>query len=89
VERNTFVLISANSKKKPDAPNEYPRGWDKPKEKKNVKKVMQMTPEQSAKFYLGLIKKRDASVTNEEIKQRNIEYLRREEKKNGSSRTQK
>lgn len=67
----------------------YPRGWDKPKETKSNKKVLKMTPQQAAQFYTGLVKKRDASVTPEEIKQRNIEYLRREEKKNGSSRAQK
>lgn len=87
-ERNNFLFIAANSKKKPSEANQYPRAWDEKKEKKKTKKVLKMTAEQAAQFYTGLAKKRDASVTQDEIRRRNQQYnekLKEQGKQNGTS----
>lgn len=89
-ERSNYLFVAANSKKKPAEPNSYKRAWDKPQEKRL--KTLKMTADQAKKFYTGLAKKRDASVSPDEIRRRNQEYndkLKREEmKKNGNNGTQ-
>lgn len=90
-ERNNYLFIAANSKKKPKETNKYPRAWDIEETKKKTLKVLKMTASQAEKFYTGLAKKRDPSITNEEVRKRNHEYnekIKREEIKNGKHRPQ-
>jgi adenylate kinase family enzyme len=80
-ERANFLFVAANSKKKPEKPNTYKRAWDKEEPKKKDLKVLKMTTEEAVKFYTGLGKVRDASVTNEEIYERNRKFTEKQKEK--------
>lgn len=83
-ERNNFILIAANSKKKPKEPNTYPNAWEQKVEKVKDKKVLTMTATEARQFYTGLVKKRDPSVSKTEIIERNKEFTTREKMQNGN-----
>jgi hypothetical protein len=74
IERLSFLFLSANSKKKPKKPFRYPRWWEKQEEKGTKRKVRMMTRKDAAAFYQNMVKKRDASISNEEIQRRNKAY---------------
>lgn len=75
LERIVYVLMQVNSKDTVAPPNEYPRPGVA-KEKVETK-TTKMTAEETAKFFENLVQKRDSSVTNEEIEERNKEFIKK------------